>query len=165
MKLNEAINLLMKELENWLEIAVKAIPNLILAFLVFTVFWFLSRYVRLGTRKLMNRVSSNRAVDGLIENFISFLVMCLGLFLALGILNLDKTLTSLLAGAGVIGLALGFAFQEIASNFVSGVFIAFRQPYQIGDIIKIDDFFGEVTSIDLRTTSITTFDGLDAEMV
>ena len=42
------------------------------------------------------------------------------------------------------------------------MFIAFRQPYQIGDIIKIDDFFGEVTSIDLRTTSITTFDGLEA---
>ena len=105
MNVNDAINLLVKELESWVEIAVKAIPNVILALLVFFGFWLLAKYIRIGTRKLMRRVNSNRAVDGLIENFVYFLVLCLGLFLALGILNLDKTLTSLLAGAGVIGLA------------------------------------------------------------
>lgn len=70
-------------------------------------------------------------------------------------------MTSLLAGAGVLGLALGFAFQDIASNFVSGVFIAFRKPYKIGDIIEAGDFLGSVTSIDLRTTTIETFQGLE----
>lgn len=75
-------------------------------------------------------------------------------------MNLDKTVSSLLAGAGVIGLALGFAFQEIASNFIAGILIAFRKPYRIGDILKIKEFTGRVADIELRTTRIQTFDGM-----
>ncbi|MEZ4846375.1 MAG: mechanosensitive ion channel [Bdellovibrionota bacterium] len=60
-----------------------------------------------------------------------------------------------------MGLALGFAFQEIASNFVSGVIISFRKPYQIGDIIKIQSYEGSVKAIDLRYTTMTTFKGLE----
>jgi small conductance mechanosensitive channel len=69
--------------------------------------------------------------------------------------------TSLLAGAGVIGLAIGFAAQEVAANFFSGVIIAFREPYTIGDIIEISGHKGKVKSVNLRTTNIVTFDGLE----
>lgn len=106
-------------------------------------------------------MTRNKAVINLLRTITFVLVLAVGLFVSLGVLQLEKTVTSILAGAGVIGLALGFAFQEIASNFVSGIFIAFQGPYQIGDIVKIDSFFGEVSKISLRTTSILTFEGLE----
>jgi small conductance mechanosensitive channel len=74
-------------------------------------------------------------------------------------LNLEKTVTSLLAGVGLIGLALGFAFQDTASNFISGVFLSARRPFQFGDIVKTTDYFGRVKHLNLRNTIIETFKG------
>ncbi len=109
----------------------------------------------------MPRVSNSKALNDLANTLSYLLVFIFGLFISLEILNLEKTVTSLLAGAGVLGLALGFAFQEIASNFVSGIFIALSKPYQVGDIVEVESYFGEVTRISLRTTSIMTFQGLE----
>lgn len=155
------LELLTSELNSWLVAAVKALPNLIVALIVFFLFLFTAKMVRNVGQKIFARFTDNVTVSSLLISVSSTMVILLGLFVSLGILKLDKTLTSLLAGAGVIGLALGFAFQEIASNFVSGVFIAFRKPYKVNDIVKIDDYFGKVESISLRTTSLKTFDGLE----
>ena len=53
----------------------------------------------------------------------------------------------MLAGVGVLGLALGFAFQDLASNFISGIMIAIRKPMDLGDIIEIDSVMGTVDEI------------------
>ena len=65
----------------------------------------------------------------------------------------------MLAGAGVVGLALAFAFQDIAANFISGIFISFRKPLHIDDIVKIGDYMGRVEEINLRDTVLRTFQG------
>jgi len=56
----------------------------------------------------------------------------------------------------VVGLALGFAFQDLAANFISGVGLSLRRPLQVGDLIEHGDTFGTVEDIDLRTTSVRT---------
>lgn len=155
------LTLLNEKLFSWYEMIVKSIPNIIVAIVVFFIFLMLSKASKRLSDKLLPRFTKNLVVSNLLRSVISFTVLTLGLFVCLEILNLDKTVTSILAGAGVIGLALGFAFQEIASNFVAGVLIAFREPYKLGDIVEIDKYFGEVTNITLRTTSITTFQGLE----
>jgi small conductance mechanosensitive channel len=81
------------------------------------------------------------------------------MFAALGIVGLDKTVTSLLAGVGIVGLALGFAFQDIASNFMSGIILLTRQPFTHNDIIETNDITGLVKEVNLRAIVIHTFDG------
>lgn len=125
-------------------------------------FILLAKLARNIASRVFPKISQNSAVNSLLANIIYIFVFIIGVFTALGILNLDKTVTSLLAGAGVLGLALGFAFQEIAANFIAGIFIAFRKPYSVGDIIKIDDFFGTVDTINMRVTYIKTPQGLMA---
>ena len=88
-----------------------------------------------------------------------YAVIGLGLFIILDVLKLDKAVASLLAGIGVAGLALGFAFQNIAANFISGIILAFRQPFKIGDIVEINSIMGEVRKTSLRATHILTFQG------
>lgn len=149
-----------EELKIWFESFAKAIPNIILAILILIVFYFSAKLARYYFAKIMNRVSDNPAVVYLFTKLVFLLVFLFGLFMALSVLQLDKAVTSLLAGAGVIGIALGFAFQEIASNFVAGVLISFQRPYNIGDIISIDSYNGVVERIDLRITVVRTFQGL-----
>ena len=81
------------------------------------------------------------------------------MFFTLEVLSLDKTGTSLLAGVGIIGLALGFAFQDIAANFISGVIIAVQRPFSVGDVIQTDTYFGTIESINLRTLDLRQVTG------
>lgn len=75
-------------------------------------------------------------------------------------MDLTKAVSSVLAGLGIIGLALGFAFQDTAANFMSGVYITFNHPYSIGDLIgTMQGHKGYVQDINLRVTKIRTLDG------
>ncbi len=156
-----AVDILSEEIQGWFELAVKSLPNIVAAFLIMAIFIVVAKLVRKSSERFAPSLSDNEAATQLLATSSYIFIILVGIFVSLGILKLDKTVTSLLAGAGVIGLALGFAFQEIASNFVSGVFIAFRRPYKLGDIVDIDGFNGQVTNISLRTSSITTFQGLE----
>ncbi|MGH8729270.1 MAG: mechanosensitive ion channel family protein, partial [Burkholderiales bacterium] len=73
--------------------------------------------------------------------------------------GLDKTVTSLLAGAGIIGLALGLAFQDIGANLLSGIYMSIERPFRAGHLIKSNDYFGTVERITLRQTEILTPEG------
>jgi small-conductance mechanosensitive channel len=65
----------------------------------------------------------------------------------------------LLAGAGIVGLAIGFAFQDMTENMIAGIAMGIRKPFQLEDVIKTDDVFGTVKSINLRNTIVETFFG------
>ncbi|CBW25369.1 putative transport-related inner membrane protein [Halobacteriovorax marinus SJ] len=154
-------SILQEKVVSWIGSLLKILPNIIVAFSVILLFILLSHLVKKISTPLLRRFFKSRTVVDLIGTSIYLTILLVGVFISLEVLHLEKTVTSLLAGAGVIGLALGFAFQEIASNFVSGIFIAFKEPYQVGDIVEIDSYLGEVKKISLRTTSIMTFQGLE----
>ncbi len=148
------------KITGWLEIFFRMLPNLLLAILIFIAFFFLARFVRKFSYRLLLRVSEKPAISGLFSSIFFIIILFLGLFISLQLLHLDKTITSLLAGAGIIGLALGFAFQDLTANFISGVFIIFRKPFDVGNIIDTNGFTGIVEEIQLRSTTIRTFQGL-----
>jgi small conductance mechanosensitive channel len=156
-----ACDILSNKLTGWLAGAVSVFPNVIVASFVMLVFWLTAKVFSNLVERVLRHTSDSNAVTNLIVTSTRVLVLFFGLFTTLGILNLDKTVASLLAGAGVIGLAVGFAFQEIAANFFSGILIALRKPYRDGDIVQIDQFIGVVTELTLRTTNIRTFGGLE----
>ena len=56
-------------------------------------------------------------------------------------------------------MALGFAFQDIASNFIAGITLAFQKQFNVGDLVEVNDIFGTVMRIDLRTTTVRTLNG------
>ncbi len=79
--------------------------------------------------------------------------------LALTLLSMfDVGLTALLGAAGVMGIAIGFAAQTSLSNLISGLFLVFERPFQIGDVLQVDDILGIVLNIDLLSVSLRTFD-------
>ncbi|RYZ77699.1 MAG: mechanosensitive ion channel [Proteobacteria bacterium] len=158
---SKAWDILSTKLSSWTATAVAMLPNLLVATLVMLGFWLASRLVSKVVRNLLSHTSESPTVTRLIVTFARMFILFFGLFTTLGILNLDKTVASLLAGAGVIGLAIGFAFQEIAANFFSGILIALRKPFREDDIVQVDSYFGTVSQITLRTTNLRSPDGLE----
>lgn len=150
---------LTEKLAAWLETTVAMLPNLVIALLVLIAFFVLGRFTRKAVKRMLQTVTSNKTIINLLETIAGILIIGIGLFIALSILNLDGTVTSLLAGAGIIGLALGFAFQDIAANFISGIILSIRHPFGIGDVVETNDYYGTVQKLNLRNTMIRTPEG------
>ncbi|MCP4054445.1 mechanosensitive ion channel family protein [Mesoflavibacter sp. CH_XMU1422-2] len=157
-QLSEAYNLLIDKLEGWFNIIVTNIPNLILAILVLFAAYFVSKYVNKYVSKLMARRVEQNSITNMVGRISAVVIVLAGLFLALGILNLSKTLTSLLAGAGVAGLAIGLALQGTLSNTFAGVVLSFRKKIQIGHWVETNGFSGEVMDINLKDFTLKEAD-------
>lgn len=155
----ESYSLVIEKLESWLETAISMLPNFIVAVLVLVLFVFLGRMLRKLVIKLLHRTTSNKTIINLMDTIVGILVIGIGVFIALSVLQLDGTVNKLLAGAGIVGLALGFAFQDIASNFISGIILSVRHPFGIGDIIETNGYYGTVQKLNLRNTILKTPQG------
>lgn len=152
--LDEALALILGKLTTWWQVAVANLPNLLVAVVIAALFWILASFVRSLANKGLKRTPMPNAIRKLIVGVIGFAVLAAGFFVALGVLGLDRTVLALLGGVGILGLALGFAFQDIAANFMSGILIAIRKPLEVGDIVESNDYFGTVDDINLRATVV-----------
>ncbi|MEO8111986.1 MAG: mechanosensitive ion channel [Ginsengibacter sp.] len=159
MDINKAYQLIKQKLTAWLNDIIRLLPNILLAAVVLVIGFYIAKIVKKVAIKLIAKVSNNTTLNSLFGSVMQIFVVGVTLFTVLSILQLDKAVTSILAGAGIIGLALAFAFQDIAANFISGIFISFRRPLHIGDIVKVKDYMGKVEDINLRDTILRTFQG------
>lgn len=153
-------NSLLNKLTFWYDKGLELFPNFLVALLILIIFWILSKIVANVFKNTTKRFSHNVAVGNLMATISQLSIISAGLFLALDVLHLDKALSSLLAGIGLVGLTLGFAFQETASNFISGIYLSIRNLYNIGDFIETSDgHFGVVKEVHIRETIIENLFG------
>ena len=152
------------KLDTWFDESVRFIPNVAIAILLLVLFRFLASYGSKIMSRLLGKASHNIALVGLISALTKIAIFMTGLFFALGILGLEKTVASLVAGAGVLALAIGFAFQDLTANFISGAFIAIQRPIKVGDVIETNGFKGRVKSIGLRSVKLDNFAGQQVEL-
>lgn len=156
--LSEAIGGIYEKLADWLNSIIINLPNFILAILVFIVFIIIAKYVAKFLNKLLLRRNIQASVRDITIRILKLVIISFGFFIALGLLNLDKLLTSILAGAGVVGLAIGLALQGTLSNTVSGVILSFLPEIQIGDWVETNGFAGKVLEVNLRNIVIKKSD-------
>ena len=159
MDLNKAYSLIYHKIITWLDGFVKMLPNIILSAILLVAGIYLAKLFKKIANNLIRRVSDNKGLNNLFTSVIYIFFIGVTIFTVLSILKLDTAVTSILAGAGIIGLALAFAFQDIASNFIAGIFISFRRPLRVGHIVKVSSYYGKVEEINLRDTILLTFQG------
>jgi small-conductance mechanosensitive channel len=159
MDLSKAYEIIANKLSVWLKEFIRLLPNIALATLILVLGFFIAKWVKKLACKVLRRFVHNETLNELFSSLVYIFSLGITIFVALSILNLDKAVTSILAGAGIIGLALAFAFQDIASNFMSGIFLSIRRPLHTGDIVQIKGYMGKITQINLRDTVLRTFQG------
>lgn len=124
-----------------------------LAFLLVTV--FVARFLGAWVRRLVTASGDpQRAV--LAGRLVAWGAMLFGLAMALD--ELGFKLRVLLGAAGVFSVAAGFASQTTLSNLISGFFLFGEKPFEVGDVIEVDNISGEVISIDMMATKLRTMD-------
>lgn len=155
----KSLNPVMKKFLTWKDDFITMFPNLVVAIVVLILFIFLARFIRRLFDRYLDRVMVNKNAIGIIGYLSYFIVLILGCVIALSILELEGTVNKILAGAGILGVALGFAFQDTAANFISGTYMAFKSNFKVGDYVETNDVKGIVQQIDLRTTKLKTLDG------
>ena len=159
LEINKYISLLVHKLDLWVKQLVLMLPNLAIALIVLILTFIGARVIQRTADKFLPRISHSVALNNLISSIIYTISLLVGFIMVLNILRLYNTVTSLLAGVGIIGLALGFAFQDIAANFISGVIIAIRKPFGVGDVVETNEYFGTIERISLRTIDIRQVTG------
>ena len=155
----EAEKLIEEKLGGWFDVVISHIPNFIVAIVIALVFSILARYAGKLMKNVLRRSLDSTQIADLMASIFKVIVLCIGLFIALDFVGLKGTVTSLLAGAGIVGLAIGFAFQDMTENLIAGIAMGIRKPFKAGDVIDTDDVFGSVHSINLRNTLIESFYG------
>lgn len=152
------------KLDIWFDAGLRLIPNILVAILLLVIFRYLASYGSKVMARVLGHASQNVGLVSLISAVSRIVIFMVGLFFALGVLGLDKTVTSMVAGAGVLALALGFAFQDLTTNFISGAFIVMQRPIEVGDVIETNGFTGKVKSIGLRSVKLDNFAGQMVEL-
>jgi len=93
----------------------------------------------------------------LLDNVLSYVVYFIAFMMILSVLGID--VKALIAGAGVVGLAVGFGAQSLVKDVISGFFIIFEDQFSVGDHVRIGQFEGNVEAIGLRTTKVKSWTG------
>lgn len=146
------------KMAGWVDQLILNLPNFILAILVMILFIYIAKFTAIFVKNLMRRRNTSHSIIDMTGSFVKVIIIAIGFFIALGVLDLNKILTSVLAGAGVIGLAVGLALQGTLHNTFSGVILSFRPELEVGDWIESNDFAGEVQEVNLRNVVIKQSD-------
>ena len=136
-------------LERSLKVTMAHVLTFILAI---CVVWIIYTVLKSVLKLRASRSDHDATVATLLTGLIRYLAVIIAFIWGLHILGVNTT--AVLAGAGIIGLIIGFGAQSLIEDIITGLFIIFEGQYKIGDIIVLDEFRGTVRSIGVRTTTI-----------
>jgi len=135
--------------------AIDFVPRLVVGVLVFLASLLLARLV--GRTVVRVAQKADEEVRRLLGRLASVATIVVGTIVALD--QVDFDVTAFIAALGLVGFTLGFAFQDIAKNFIAGILLLIQQPFDIGDAIEVVDYQGTVTDVDIRATTLKAWDG------
>ncbi len=133
------------------------LPDLLAALVIFVAGIYGAGLLTKLVRRTMERRKADRELTLFFVQVTRWTVIVLVLVVSLEHIGFD--LTAFLAGLGILGFTIGFALQDVSKNFFAGLLLLLEQPFNIGDVIEVSGFIGEVADIQLRATELYTFDG------
>ncbi|MEO0409677.1 MAG: mechanosensitive ion channel domain-containing protein [Cyanobacteria bacterium P01_A01_bin.135] len=136
---------------------VDKLPALIGALIVALATWAIAALVRYAAFTWAQQTEGDRSTEVLVGRLGYGAVWVLGAVIALGVMGLD--FGALLGALGLTSVAIGFSLKDVLSNYISGVILLAARPFRLGDQVVIDDYEGTITQIQLRATTMRTYDG------
>ncbi|GHA17501.1 mechanosensitive ion channel protein MscS [Arenicella chitinivorans] len=137
---------------------VRATPLVLVALGVFIVFAVLASLIARWST-LWQRLTPNPFLAEIASQAVRILIIGLGLVVALNLVGASRFVTTILGGAGVLGIAIGFAVRDTLENYISSIMLSIRQPFRARDHVVINDLEGYVIRLTSRATILMTLDG------
>lgn len=137
---------------------IKALPLLLVGMIVFALVTWFGSWLS-NRKKMWQRLTPNPFVAELLAQTVKVIFIIFGLILALSLIGAETVLGTLLGGAGVIGIAVGFAVKDTIENYIASLMLSIRQPFRARDHIVINGQEGIVVRLTSRATILMTLDG------
>jgi len=120
-------------------------------------FWVATKLATFSERKIENLSNITPSIKVLITKLLKFIIFTAVILLTMSSIGIDLTAFAVVGGA--VGVGIGFGLQKVVSNFISGIIILLDKSVKPGDIIEIENVYGQIKSIGLRYISVLTLDG------
>ena len=137
---------------------IKASPLLLVGIILFALVTWFGSWLS-NRQKMWQRLTPNPFVAELLSQTVKVIFIVFGLILALSLIGAETILGTLLGGAGVIGIAVGFAVKDTIENYIASLMLSIRQPFRARDHIVINGKEGIVVRLTSRATILMTLDG------
>ncbi|MBN1427142.1 MAG: mechanosensitive ion channel family protein [Anaerolineae bacterium] len=157
--LNDIFIKLAEQFQTIREQFIAYVPQLIAGLLVGVLLLVCVRLVRRWAQGLARRVEGPLELERLIVNSIYIFSLLIGITITLSIFGVN--VMGMIAGLGLSGLAIGFALKDIIENVLAGALILVQRPFAIGEAIELEAIVGIVTDIQIRSTTLRTFDNVE----
>lgn len=158
MNLQTSISTAWDKIEVMINNLIIMLPNIVLAAIVFALFFFAARTIKSLVKRLTRKYRHARNLGLVLGRLSQGAVILVGLFVALSIVIPSFKAGDLIQLLGIGGVAIGFAFRDILQNFLAGILILLTEPFRIDDQIIFKNFEGTVENIETRATTIRTYD-------
>jgi len=137
---------------------VAALPLFLIAILLIVLVNVLGRWLARHLH-LLRWGSANAFLNNVIARTVHGVALLVGILIALDLLGATTLVGAVLGSAGVVGVVVGFAFRDIAENYLAGLLLSLNRSFEPGDVVAIGTREGTVTGLNLRVTELTTYDG------
>lgn len=135
------------------------ILSLVMFVLMIVVFYLISKLLnRIILRRILARFGLDEGIQYTLTRMVHYLIMITGIVVAFQFVGID--LAGLTVIFGLLSVGIGFGLQNITSNFISGLILLFERPIKVGDRVTVGDIEGDVTSINMRSTTIQSLDNI-----
>jgi len=143
--------------QDFLQRSLDFLPHLIVALIVFAITVLSAGPAARWIARRAGKKITDQATIQLLSLLVRWTVLITGTLVALDQVNFN--ITGFVAGLGIAGLTVGFALQDITRNFIAGIILLIRKPFNIGDEVEIAGHVGSVFAISTRDTTLKSFDG------
>jgi potassium-dependent mechanosensitive channel len=137
-----------------------SVEDILVFLLTVWVAYILSAFLRFILREdVYPRIGVQKGLAYATSSLINYVILAIGFVVGLGVIGVNLTQMTVLAGA--FGVGIGFGLQGIVNNFVSGLILLFERPLHVGDMVEVGDLLGEVRGIGIRASTVRTVRGAD----
>ncbi|MFN7023483.1 MAG: mechanosensitive ion channel domain-containing protein [Pseudorhizobium sp.] len=147
------------EVEQLSRRAGEILPLAVLALAIVAATWAVAAIVAAVARRLLAQRIPSPLLRGVVVKTISIPVLLLGVYFVLQVAGLTRLAVTVLGGTGLVGIIVGFAFRDIAENFLASLLLSVRNPFRTGDLIEVAGETGIVQNLNTRSTVLLTLEG------
>ena len=157
--MSQILDTVFNSLRELLSSTVKIIPALITGLIIILLTRYAAQFAVRVADKIGLKTLKSKSLHSLLRKTANITTWIFGILLACVVAFPGLRLGDIIATLGLSSVAIGFAFQDIFKNFLSGILILLQRPFRIDDQIVIGDYEGTVEQIDIRTTKLRTYGG------
>ena len=155
---DQSISPAIETLRSSMQRAWEGLPLLGFAAAVFLVILIIGHLIA-SWSPLWRRLTPNPFLAEIVAQTVRFIFVVLALIVAMNLIGATAIIGAILGGAGVIGLAIGFAVRDTVENYISSIMLSLRQPFRANDHVLINEHEGKVVRLTSRATILMTMDG------